>query len=77
VIGTKHHVLSENRAGRLICGRIRPRRVTLVGLDQAAADPDLCTKCRKQVGWEIRRREIARAPKPGLQQVFDFVKEWN
>ena len=74
---SKVHVLSESRPGRLICGRQKPAIVRLVASEKAMGNPELCEKCRRQVAWEIRRAEIRRAPKPGLQHVFDSVKEWT
>jgi hypothetical protein len=71
----KHHVLSRAWPGRLICGRRRGQS-PLVELDQADADPDLCGKCRKEIAWEKRLKEIAQAPKPGLQLWFEFTKEY-
>lgn len=69
------HVASLQWQGRLICGRWDTGQ-ELVGIDQAEKRPDLCSKCRRRVWWERRCDAIRRAPKPGLQLTFGFVKEY-
>lgn len=74
--GDKVHVRSHQWGGRLVCGR-RDSGQRLVELDQADGCADLCSKCRKSLDWERRLLEIRRKPKPGLQLVFSFLKEYH
>lgn len=69
------HVMSLRRKGRLVCGR-KDTGQELVDWSQAAAQAKLCQKCRRNLAWERRLSDIRRAPKPGVQLRFAFVKEY-
>lgn len=73
----KRHVLSERWPGRLICGRRKPSRVRLIEAGNALEDPELCGKCRRQVAWELRLRQLRREYRPpaGMQFEFGFMEE--